>query len=217
MDPNALFKTLLQTYWPYLIGLLLLGVIAQILKSPTIKGLWGERQIRLLLGRLDPQRYHCFHDLYLPHPDGLGTTQIDHVVVSMNGIFVIETKNYDGWIFGSENGKEWTQKIYRKKSPFQNPLHQNALHLRALASRLALPAGHFHSLVYFIGSATFKKPMPDNVRNTGLIEWIEAHQRLLLTPPELARAQQTLTTLDQTTHRPTVAKAHHKDCQTRRL
>jgi len=209
MDPNTLLKTLSQTYWPYLIGLLSLVLLSALIKSPLVKGWWGERQIRLNLRRLDPQRYQCFHDLYLPRPDGQGTTQIDHVVVSPNGIFVIETKNYSGWIFGSENGKEWTQQIYRKKSRFRNPLHQNALHLRALATHLDLPADRFHSFVYFIGSATFKKPLPDNVRTSGLIEWIKAHQCQLLTPPEHARAQQTLTTLDQTTHRPSAAKAHH--------
>ncbi len=53
-------------------------------------------------------------------------TQLDHVVVSRFGVFVIETKNYRGWIFGSEKQPQWTQQIYRQKNRFQNPLHQNA-------------------------------------------------------------------------------------------
>jgi restriction system protein len=56
-----------------------------------------------VLRRLDSRLYRVFHDLYLPRPDGKGTTQIDHVVVSRYGIFVIETKNMTGWIFGDAN------------------------------------------------------------------------------------------------------------------
>ena len=55
-----------------------------------------------------------------------GTTQIDHVIVSKYGVFVIETKNFQGWIFGAENQAQWTQSLPGgRKFRFQNPLHQN--------------------------------------------------------------------------------------------
>lgn len=46
--------------------------------------------------QLDPEHYRTLGDIYLPRPDGMGTTQIDHIVISQFGIFVIETKNYTG-------------------------------------------------------------------------------------------------------------------------
>ena len=57
--------------------------------------------------------YYLFNDLTLETPDE--TTQIDHVIISRFGIFVIETKNFTGWIFGSENQKQWTKTTYGNK------------------------------------------------------------------------------------------------------
>lgn len=52
-------------------------------------------------------------------------SQIDHLVVSNYGIFVIETKNYKGWILGNEDSQNWTQVIYKYKNKFYNPVLQN--------------------------------------------------------------------------------------------
>jgi hypothetical protein len=65
-------------------------------------------------------------------------------LVSPFGVFVIETKNYKGWILGDEKQRQWMQQIYGKKNRFQNPLHQNQLHVRALMDFLALPESPFH-------------------------------------------------------------------------
>ena len=62
--------------------------------------------------------------------------QIDHVVVSIYGIFVIETKNYSGWIFGDENSQYWAQVIYKTKNRFYNPILQNRGHIKALQGLL---------------------------------------------------------------------------------
>ena len=70
---------------------------------------------------LDKERYHLIKDVTLPTTDG--TTQIDHIIVSIYGVFVVETKNMKGWIFGSPQQKTWTQKIYKHSQKFQNPLH----------------------------------------------------------------------------------------------
>ena len=65
-----------------------------------------------------------------------GTTQIDHIVVSRYGVFIIETKNYKGWIFGGEKSSQWTQNIYGRKSSFMNPLRQNFAHIKAVEAQL---------------------------------------------------------------------------------
>ena len=61
-----------------------------------------------------------------------GTTQIDQILVTEAGLFVIETKHYTGWILGQPYDDYWTQVIYRKKSRFRNPLMQNYGHPKHL-------------------------------------------------------------------------------------
>lgn len=189
--------------------LIVLLIIVKILGSATFKGWLGEKLvIEAGLKRLDPSLYQHYHDLYLPRPDGKGTTQIDHAVVSPYGIFVIETKNYKGWIFGSEKQRQWTQQIYRAKHRFQNPLHQNHLHVKALIKFLDLPETSFRPLVFFIGGAEFKTPMPGNVLNRGLLPWIRNHSLTVLDPATVQKANQSLGHLSDSTNRREAARSH---------
>ena len=130
--------------------------------SPKQKGKRGEKLVAGRLRKGLPDEYLILNDIYLPLPDGT-TTQIDHVVVSQYGIFVIETKTYSGWIFGEEKSREWTQTIYRKKSRFQNPMRQNYKHICALADNLGIDKAYFHGVVAFTGDCTFKTEMPPGV------------------------------------------------------
>lgn len=200
--------------WPLFLGLIVVLAISKILSSARFKGWIGERGVRSGLARLDAYIYETFHDLYIPRPDGEGITQID-VVISPFGIFVIETKNYKGWIFGSEKQAQWTQQIYRRKERFQNPLHQNKLHVRALMAFLDLPEESFKSLVFFIGDATFKTPMPDNVLNHGLRSWIENHQTPVFAFSETEAFCAALTQHEQTTDRRVAARQHLKALRSR--
>ncbi|CAM5221064.1 Topoisomerase-like DNA binding C4 zinc finger protein OS=Ureibacillus acetophenoni OX=614649 GN=SAMN05877842_11058 PE=4 SV=1 [Ureibacillus acetophenoni] len=73
------------------------------MKFPAIKGAVGERFVNKKLSELGVN-YKVFHDLYVPNDKG-GTTQVDHVVTSHYGVFVIETKHYerlDTWTRKSE-------------------------------------------------------------------------------------------------------------------
>ncbi len=142
--------------------LLAVKVLAAWLESPSRKGKSGERTVANRLRQGLPEEYIILNDVYLPLTDGT-TTQIDHIVVSQYGIFVVETKTYSGWIFGNENSAQWTQSIYGKKSRFQNPLRQNYLHICALSESLGLDKSFFHSVVAFTGDCTFKTEMPANV------------------------------------------------------
>lgn len=98
----------------------------------------GEQQIRRKLSKLDRESYCVLYDLLLPSGQG-GTTQVDHIVLSKYGIFVIETKNFSGWIYGNEKNQHWTQVIYRKKSRFYNPILQNKAHIRSIEKLLRVP------------------------------------------------------------------------------
>ena len=137
----------------------LLGVTAgrQILVSKSK----GEALVVNLIVSRVPQPYALINNVTLPTENG--TTQIDHVLVTPTGIFVIETKHYDGWIFGDKNASHWTQVIYKKKSKFQNPIRQNYGHLKALQSLFALPEDNFVGLVVFTGKAEFKTELGKDV------------------------------------------------------
>jgi Nuclease-related domain/Topoisomerase DNA binding C4 zinc finger len=137
--------------------LVIMIVIAIIFSSPKVKGILGEKSVGLFLGKLDPQEYKVFHDLYIPIRGGK-TSQIDHVVVSKFGLFVIETKNYKGWIYGSDKNKYWTQVIYKRKEKFFNPIHQNYSHIKALQEYLNIDEPiTFHSIIVFTTRAKLKK------------------------------------------------------------
>ncbi|MDA2269250.1 nuclease-related domain-containing protein [Bacillus cereus] len=98
---------------------------------PKWKGKAGEKLVKRILSKLDPKSYFVLHNVtvYTEYGD---TTQIDHIVIAETGVFVIETKNYEGWIYGSEKAARWTQGIFRKKSSFQNPFRQNYKHIKAI-------------------------------------------------------------------------------------
>jgi hypothetical protein len=109
-----------------------------------------------------PPSFYLFNHVTLPLRDG--TTQVDHILVSRFGVFVIETKHYSGWIFANPKQARWTQVIYRRKSQFQNPIFQNLLHLRAVRDLLEfLPPEDIKSAVVFTGDAEFKTEVPDGV------------------------------------------------------
>lgn len=162
-------------------------VILTVFKTPWFKGLVGETAVKLVAKlRLPDDIYHPIHNVTLPTPDG--TTQIDHVFVSRFGIFVIETKNMKGWIFGAEHQAQWTQKIFKKSFRFQNPLRQNYKHVKTLESLLEVSADTVHSVIVFTGESTFKTPMPDNVRRgVGYISYIKSFRTPVFSEREVQK------------------------------
>ena len=69
-------------------------------------------------------------NLYLPKDNG-ETSEIDLIFITQKGIFVFESKNYSGWIFGDDKGKNWTAMLPNKqKNYFYNPIKQNKTHLK---------------------------------------------------------------------------------------
>jgi hypothetical protein len=117
------------------------------------------REIQAKFGSSD---YHLLNHITLKLHDG--TTQVDHILVSRFGVFVIETKDYKGWIFANAQHAQWTQVLFQARFRFQNPLVQNQLHLKALQELLDfLPSDAFQSLVVFAGEAEFKTDKPKGV------------------------------------------------------
>ncbi|MGE6593713.1 nuclease-related domain-containing protein [Bacillus mycoides] len=98
---------------------------------PKWKGKAGEKLVKRILSKLNPESYYVLHDVTV-HTEYGDTTKIDHIVIAETGVFVIETKNYEGWIYGDEKAERWTKGIFRKKHSFQNPFRQNYKHTKAI-------------------------------------------------------------------------------------
>ncbi len=154
----------------------------------SFKGFLGETVINVAMWlKLEKDVYHRLNGITLPRDNG-GSTQIDHIIVSVYGIFVIETKNYKGWVYGSEKQKQWTQVFPNgSKFKFQNPLRQNYLHIKTLADLLGLELSYFHSMIAFIGECELKTrdELPENVLTSGMVSYVKKKQDKLLTEDEV--------------------------------
>ena len=102
-------------------------------------GDYGERRVSTYLEDLPCDKYGVFNDLLIR--DGNYTTQIDHIIISRYGVFVIETKNTHGKVYGSENSEFWKQYLpdfgykrfgYTQEHQLRNPIWQNAGHIKSL-------------------------------------------------------------------------------------
>jgi len=170
--------------------LIILGVVSLIvfIIADFSKGKYGELLVKNINEKsLNKENYKCFDNITFRLKDG-STTQIDHVIVSKYGIFVLETKNLNGWIFGDTRSKVWTQSFRNgKKYKFQNPIHQNYRHIKALEevlnqnNILKIDEKKFISIITFIGEAVFKTKKPDNVfHGKGYIEYIESFKEEII-------------------------------------
>jgi hypothetical protein len=133
-------------------------IVIAIFTSKSIyrtKGEIGEDIVSGILQRLPAEDYIILNDITIKNRSG--TSQIDHLVISSFGIFVIETKCYKGWLFGSEEGEKWTQALYTEKHQFYNPIQQNRGHIKALKYNLAkYPHIPYYPIIVLAGSCEFK-------------------------------------------------------------
>ena len=128
--------------------LIVFVILGQLLKSKKIKGILLETAIDVAL--TNKEGYKLLGNIYLQKDDGT-YTEIDHVLIHKAGLFVIEAKNYSGWIFGDEKNAQWTQTFATgRKVKFFNPIKQNNIHIKALKNHLGEHANiPIYSLVVF--------------------------------------------------------------------
>ncbi len=137
-----------------------------------IKGWFGEKKTQLNMWLwLNDKIYIRYHDVIFPSSNG--SSQIDHILISRFGVFIVETKNKTGWIFGAEKQENWTQVVWGKKYQFQNPLKQVYRQKKVLSQFLGIDERYVHTVVYFSGDAKFKTAMPDNVLRSGLASYVK--------------------------------------------
>ena len=130
-----------------IVGLIILKLY---FSSPKTKGKIGEATVASILGTNEPNTQYIINDLLFLDNNGV-SRQIDHIVINQYGIWVIETKNYKGTIYGTESQKQWTQVLaYGKvKNQFYNPIKQNTTHIYSLAQKLNINRNFFHNVVVF--------------------------------------------------------------------
>ena len=126
----------------------------------TDKGRNGEYRIYKYLSSLEGNKRYLFN-IYLPKDDG-ETTEIDVILLHDSGIYVFESKNYSGWIFGNETQKNWTQTLpsgrgRSQKTKFFNPIMQNKGHIKWLKNYLKDDKLPIFSCIVFSDRCTLKK------------------------------------------------------------
>ncbi len=140
-EANLTFLNLL-TYW--------------IFNHAKFLGYYGEYQTYLKLEQI-PGNSKILTNIYLPKEDDK-TTEIDLIFIHETGIYVFESKNYSGWIYGSENSKYWTQTFKTgHKEKFYNPIWQNNTHIKYLKKYLKdIDDKYFKSIIVFSERCTLK-------------------------------------------------------------
>jgi len=132
------------------------------------KGLAGEFETWEQLKSLPGYKKSLFN-CYIPKRNG-GTTEIDFILIHETGIYIFESKNYGGWIYGSENRRFWLQTLPRgrrgiQKNTFFNPVIQNKIHMKWLTRYVNLKPDYFNTYVVFSERCTLKKIDVDSVRH----------------------------------------------------
>jgi len=135
------------------------GAYYQITKNPysSVKydtGKYGEYLTYKSIRHFENNGGKFLFNIYIPKGE-YKTTEIDVLLICSKGLFVFESKNYSGWIFGNETQKDWTQIIYDDKYHFYNPIMQNALHIKHLKNLIGenIP---MHSIIVFSDKCTLK-------------------------------------------------------------
>lgn len=146
-----LVEALKTIFRPQVLIMIILCILMDVYYKKFI-GMAGEFWVKRELKKLSDE-YLIINDIMIKTKDG-STHQIDHVVISKYGIFVIETKQYNGYIKGNDYDKRWLIKNGKKKIYVNNPLHQNYGHVKSLEEILNLPEEKFISLVCIPSRAT---------------------------------------------------------------
>lgn len=156
----------LWTYTPAVAVMFILGTIAHIrlLEYPMYRGWWGEYKVNFMLRLCLSGEYRVFANaLYRGQHEG-ESTQVDHIVISRYGVFVLETKCFKGRIIVDEMKPEtWIQIVGRRKYQIRNPIFQNHAHARAVGRVLGIHGQKIHNYAVMAGSARFEGAMPERV------------------------------------------------------
>ena len=168
-----------SSYYYPLLGVMLVLILLLVKYTPIILGKAGEYYAKGELKKLNKDEYKVINDVFID--SGEYTSQIDHIVVSKYGIFVIETKQYNGIIRGNQYDQKWVRRLKKKDIYYTNPFRQNAGHIKTLSNVLGLDEKVFHSIVYIPSTAILKIKHNGNlVRYGRLVKVIYKYKDIIL-------------------------------------
>lgn len=181
-------------FFPFL--LLMLITIIFILRLPQVKGFWGELIVKIIIGKTSEKlgKEKFVINNFLIQLDTGKTSQTDHIVINPDGVYVIETKNYSGRIYGNDAQREWTQVLnYGKvKNKLYNPVKQNATHIHHIKELLP-PQIPIYSVVVFIKGNIFYIDSKYVYNLWGLSQIIKPKDLPVLSLEEMKSIYETLT------------------------
>ena len=169
-------KSLLSSpiYWILMIICILIIFICLKFGNKII-GWFGEKWTKDEINKLPKDKYKILNDIMIMLNGK--TYQIDHIIVSCYGIFVIETKQYNGMITGSKYDKYWVRHIGNKKCYYSNPIRQNYGHMKAICELLNINDNKVISLVNVTSNAKLKIDHDGElVRNYSILEKIYSYK-----------------------------------------
>lgn len=127
--------------------------LSEIIKD---KGKYGEYLLFNKLKEIDGE-YRILTNVYLPMGNGK-MTEVDIIYIHETGIYVFESKNYGGWIYGMEENKFWIQSLKNgRKENFYNPIWQNNTHIKYLSRLLKFDEKSIKSIIVFSERCSLKK------------------------------------------------------------
>lgn len=141
---------------PFLITLFIVVVALCLLRTPQGRGWLGEICVKRVIGKTKPGERYVINN-YVLQVEPNKTCQVDHILINRKGIFVIETKNYSGRIYGNEKSLEWTQSLnYGKvKNKFYNPIKQNKSHIYHVSQVLSEEMPIISAVVFVQGNTQY--------------------------------------------------------------
>ena len=142
------------------------------------RGYMGEFWVKLELKKLPKSEYIILNNIVIKTKEN--THQIDHIVLSKFGIFVIEMKNYYGLITGSEYSNNWIQYLGKNKYYFYNPIRQNYGHIKALEEVLGLDANIFISIICISNQARLSVQARNVVNIDYLNDLIKEYKKVVV-------------------------------------
>ncbi len=167
-------------------------------------GKQGEAKVKKLLKNTKSSKKKILNDVILEFEYG-NTTQIDHILINEYGVFVIETKNYKGVVYGTEGKNYWKQYLKNKSFTFYNPIKQNEGHIRHLREMFGKKYPYY-SVIVFVGNAV-KKIESDVVFSLNELEYyLDSFRRAVLRSRDIRSLYRAIRATQK--HRRKLSRAH---------
>lgn len=153
----------------------------------------GEKKVSSYLSDLPFDDYRVYNDLLLCN--GKYTTQIDHIIISRYGVFVIETKNLHGKIYGSGNAEFWKQYLpdigykrygFTQEHQLRNPIWQNEGHINTLRRLVFDNDIPIYGIVVFpVGTELYVTAEQPVLKMWGMVPYIKQYKKEVLSSSQM--------------------------------